>query len=398
MINGVACNHPCSIAYTGPNDVLSGMPSFPLDSTHDRTTSTVACHHCPWKVYMIKQHWVWHVIIAFGQHTRLDDVGHGMPSWTLSSTHSRMTSGVACHHRLRTAHTAWHTIIAFRIHTRLDDIGRGMQSYTLVSTYCRMTSSVSCNHRLWTSHIVGRRNTGRRHKEWHAIIVMDNKQGQTIKHSQTTTGWHALIYLGLHIRWKNVERVMLSTYLGFTHGRMTSGMACPHVSWAAKTARGRLERHAVIAHGQHIRTHSQTMSRITCHQHRFYEKFLHTRLDDVESGMTSSPFDSTYDKTTSGCGMSVSLCTTKTDERRRALHAIIALGLPILLDDMKRGMPTWPFRSTHGQTMSVVSCHLRIWATHMRTWSYDIERGMTSSPLDMTHDRTMAGVACHHSP
>ena len=65
------------------------------------------------------------------------------------------------------------------------------------------------------------------------------------------------------------------------------------------------------------------------------------------------------------CGMSASLCTTQMDERRRALHAIIALGLPILLDDMKRGMPTWPFRSTHGRTMSVVSCHLCIWATHM---------------------------------
>ena len=66
-----------------------------------------------------------------------------------------------------------------------------------------------------------------------------------------------------------------------------------------------------------------------------------------------------------GCGMSASLCTTQTDERRRALHAIIALGLPILLDDMKRGMPTWPFRSTHGRMIVGVSCHLRIWATHM---------------------------------
>ena len=158
----MACNHPCSIAYTGPNDVIHGMPSFPLDSTHGGTTSTVACHHCPWKVYMIKRYCAWHIIIAFGQHTRLDDVGHGMPSWPLSSTHGLTMSGVTCNHFPWIAHTigrckAWHTIIAFRLHTRLDDVGRGMQSYTLVSTYCRMTSSVSCNRRLWTSHIIGRR-------------------------------------------------------------------------------------------------------------------------------------------------------------------------------------------------------------------------------------------------
>ena len=66
-------------------------------------------------------------------------------------------------------------------------------------------------------------------------------------------------------------------------------------------------------------------------------------------------------------GMSASLCTTETDERRRALHAIIALGLPILLDDMKRGMPTWPLGSTHGRMMSGITCHLRIWPTHMVT-------------------------------
>ena len=65
------------------------------------------------------------------------------------------------------------------------------------------------------------------------------------------------------------------------------------------------------------------------------------------------------------CGMSASLCTTQTDERRRPLHDIIALGLPILLDDMKRGMLTCPYRSTHGRMIVGVSCHIRIWAKHM---------------------------------
>ena len=71
--------------------------------------------------------------------------------------------------------------------------------------------------------------------------------------------------------------------------------------------------------------------------------------------------------------MSGSLWTTHTDDRRRAWHVIIALGLLILLDDMKRGMPTWPLGSTHGRTMSGITCHLRIWPTHMvarrRAWN-----------------------------
>ena len=134
-----------------------------------------------------------HAIVVFGHHTLLDDVSHGMPECPMGRKHRQTTSGVACHHR-------------HGQQTRSDYVACGMLS-----------------------------------------LPLDRK------HGQTTTGWHALIYLGVHTRSKNVERVMLSTYLGFTHGRMTSGMACPHVSWAAKTAGGRLERHAVIALGQHIR-------------------------------------------------------------------------------------------------------------------------------------------------
>ena len=65
--------------------------------------------------------------------------------------------------------------------------------------------------------------------------------------------------------------------------------------------------------------------------------------------------------------MSGSLVTTHTDNRRQAWRVIIALGLLILLDDMKRGMPTWPLGSTHGRMMSGITCHLRIWPTHMVT-------------------------------
>ncbi|WP_353802562.1 hypothetical protein [Acinetobacter baumannii] len=48
---------------------------------------------------------MWHDITAFGQHTRLNDVGRGMPSSPLGSTHDQTTSGVACHHRRWAAHT-----------------------------------------------------------------------------------------------------------------------------------------------------------------------------------------------------------------------------------------------------------------------------------------------------
>ena len=91
--------------------------------------------------------------------------------------------------------------------------------------------------------------------------------------------------------------------------------------------------------------------------------------------------------------MSASLRTTHTDERRWAWHAIIALGLLILLEDMKRGMPTWLFRSIHGRTMSGISCHLRIWVTHM------VRRCLAWHaiyPFDSAHGRTTSSVACYH--
>ena len=50
-------------------------------------------------------HRPWHEITAFGQHTHSNDVRRGMPSSPLGSTDGQTTSGVACHHRLWTAHT-----------------------------------------------------------------------------------------------------------------------------------------------------------------------------------------------------------------------------------------------------------------------------------------------------
>ena len=131
----------------------SGMASHHRlwTSSHSRTTSGLAYHYLPLTANTVKRLRAWHAIIAFGQHTRSNDIGHGMTSPPLDCTHGRMKSGVACHHRLWAAHTvercsAWHDIIDFKQHTRLNDVGRGMLSCPLDSTHGRTTSGVACHH------------------------------------------------------------------------------------------------------------------------------------------------------------------------------------------------------------------------------------------------------------
>ena len=80
-------------------NVGRGMTSPPLDCTHGRTTSGVTSHHRLWTTHSVERRLVWLVIIAVGQHTRSNDVGRGMISPPLECTHGRTTSGVACHHR-----------------------------------------------------------------------------------------------------------------------------------------------------------------------------------------------------------------------------------------------------------------------------------------------------------
>ena len=117
--------------HTWSDDVGRGMTSPPLDNTHGRTTSGVTCHHRLWTAHTVERRRAWHTIIALWQHTWSNDVGRGMTSPPLDSTHGRTTSGVKCQHRLWTAHTverrrAWHSIIAFRQHTRSNDVCSGM--------------------------------------------------------------------------------------------------------------------------------------------------------------------------------------------------------------------------------------------------------------------------------
>ena len=142
------------------------MLSLPLDITHDGTMSDVACHHHlrtsshsrtasgvafhhrPWKTNTVKQRRAWHAIITFGQHTRLNDVGRGMPSPPLDSTNDRMTSSMACHNRPWTAHTVgrrrvWYEINALGLHAWSDYGRHGMTSSPLNCTHGQTTSGVA---------------------------------------------------------------------------------------------------------------------------------------------------------------------------------------------------------------------------------------------------------------
>ena len=178
---------------TWSNDVESGMPSSPLASTQSQTTSGVACHHRLGGAHRIERCRAFHAIIAFGQHTRSNDVGHGMPS------------------RLWVAHTverrrAWHAIIALGRQTPSNDVKRGMPSSPLGSTNGQTMSGVACHNIPWTTHMVGRRRA-----------------------------WHAIIAFVQHTRSNNVGRGMPSSPSGSTHDRTTSGVACHHCRWAAHT-------------------------------------------------------------------------------------------------------------------------------------------------------------------
>ena len=181
------------------------MPYTPLGSTHGRTMSTWHAIIAFGLAHTVGRRRAWHAIIALGRQTRSNDVGRGMSSLPLGSTDGRMASGVACHHRLWGAHKierrrALHAIIAFGQHTWSDDVGRGMTSPPLDSTHVRQrwawhdditalgqhtrsaTSGVTLHHRPWTAHTVGKvgrcmtspsldSTHGRQHRAWHDDIT-----------------------------------------------------------------------------------------------------------------------------------------------------------------------------------------------------------------------------------
>ena len=147
--------------------------------------------------------------------------------------------------------------------------------------------------------------------------------------------------------------------------------------------------------------------------------------------MLSLPLGSTHSRTMLGVACHHGPWTTYTVERRRAWHAIIALGrqtgsndvrrgMPSSLlnqltqsDGVGRGMPSSPQDGKHSRTTSRVACHTRLWKAHKvgrrRAWhaitsleqytrSDDVGHGMQLPPLDSTHGRMTFGVASHHCP
>ena len=113
-----------------------------LEQQTRSATLFVACHHRLWIAHTITRSRAWNDITAFGQHTQPNDVRSEMPSPPLDSTHGRTTLGVACHHHVWAAHTverrrASHAIITFGKNKRLNDVGRGITSPPLDSTHGR---------------------------------------------------------------------------------------------------------------------------------------------------------------------------------------------------------------------------------------------------------------------
>ena len=145
--------------------------------------------------HRVERHQAWHVIIAFGQHTRSHDIERGMISPPLDSTHGRQWRAWHAITAVRIADTvrrryAWYAIIALGRQTRSNDVGLGMPSPPLDRKHDRTTSSLKCHHRLWTAHSVERRRAR------HTIIAFEQ-----------------------HKRSNDVRRGMTSPPLDSTHGR-----------------------------------------------------------------------------------------------------------------------------------------------------------------------------------
>ena len=126
---------------SGPLDSTHGRTTSGVAFHHGPLkTHTVEQRRAWHAITALGRRRAWYAIISLEWQTHSNDVGGGMPSPLLDNTHGRTTSGVACHHRHWEAHTvekrrAWHDITAFGLHARSDDVGRGMTSPPLDSTH-----------------------------------------------------------------------------------------------------------------------------------------------------------------------------------------------------------------------------------------------------------------------
>ena len=91
--------------HTWSDEAGCGILLSPLCITHIRTTSGMTCNHSHLEAHSYGRRWAWISIISLIRHTRSKDVRRGMPSLPLDSRNSRTTSDVACNHCPRVAHT-----------------------------------------------------------------------------------------------------------------------------------------------------------------------------------------------------------------------------------------------------------------------------------------------------
>ena len=163
------------------------MPSSHFGSTHSQTTSGVACHPRLLAAQTVERRRAWHPIIAFG----------------LAHTVGRRR--------------VWHAIRSLGCQTRSNDVGCGMPSPPLGSTHGRTTSGMACHHGPWTAHTVERRRawayTVERRRARHAIISFG--LSDTVRRRRA---WKAIIDLGQQTQSNDIRRGMLSSPLASTNG------------------------------------------------------------------------------------------------------------------------------------------------------------------------------------
>ena len=203
---------------------------------------------------------------------------------------------------------------------------------------------------------------GQQCQAWHAIIAFGLADAVGRRRS-----WHAIIALGRQTWSNDVWHGMPSSPLGSTNGRTTSGVACHSCPWSAQTV-GNVERG--MTSPPLDSTHGQ--KRRAWHDIAAFGK--HTR-SDVRRDMPSPPLDSTHDRTTLGMACHHHLWAAQMVRRRRAWHAIVALGRQTRSNDVRHEMPSSPLGSTHGR-------HRQAWHVIMalghHTRSNELGRGMPS--------------------
>ena len=84
MSDDVGCGNAIIsfVLHTRMNNVGRGIPLSPMDCTHGKTTSGVAGHHSSWTTHTVGQRRAWLNIIALGKQKWLNDFKRDMTSWS----------------------------------------------------------------------------------------------------------------------------------------------------------------------------------------------------------------------------------------------------------------------------------------------------------------------------